>query len=152
MIDNNWMAMTSCYRCGKGVGIVMHKRMKDFAIYECAKCGANHMGPPAPERCVKCLEVRFVKRPLARNESIPCELCDDCQKEIREHQQIVADGGVYFRCLQCKAEGVIKPNEFTKHVRESQGIFPPHPLGIEFVSCEQHTPLKENNSEEEEQS
>lgn len=76
---------------------------------------------------------------VAEGEKIPdSEPCDKCQAEQKEHAQIVAAGGVYFRCTQCQQQGVIKPNEFTVQVREKHELTNGEPCGIEFETCEEH--------------
>jgi hypothetical protein len=60
---------------------------------------------------------------LEEGERVPdFSFCDSCRAEITEQKKEVEEnGGVYFRCVGCQAEGVIKgTTPFAKHVREVQ--------------------------------
>lgn len=67
-------------------------------------------------------------------EKIPdTQPCNKCKKEIEEHAAIVRAGGVYFRCSNCNATGVINAtSEFAKAVRETHHHTNGEPCGVEF--------------------
>ena len=78
-------------------------------------------------------------REVEEGEKVPDSApCDECQKELELHKTVVAAGGVYFRCTECKQEGVVKKNPFADHVRKIHGIEAPAPCGVEFTKCEEH--------------
>lgn len=74
---------------------------------------------------------------LDENERVPSSsLCEDCEQEAKEHAEVVAQGGVYFKCLKCNLTGVMKPDtSIAKHVRTEMGIEAPNPVGIESNGC-----------------
>lgn len=77
-------------------------------------------------------------------------LCDKCEKEVTEFENIVAAGGIYFQCTKCKAAGVIKYEGASEDARRmieavraqqfGRGTvgWMSMPVGIEFDSCDQH--------------
>lgn len=78
-------------------------------------------------------------RELKEGEKVPASnVCDKCETEIKNHRIIVTAGGVYWRCTECKQEGVIKKSTFADNIREAGGIEAPDPVGCEFEKCEQH--------------
>lgn len=83
---------------------------------------------------------------LDDNEKVPdTGFCESCRKELEEWAELVKEGGVYFRCGECKANGVIHPHtEVSETIRKHMGIEPPKPCGVEFQRCEQHERLVEN--------
>jgi len=61
---------------------------------------------------------------------LPGGLCDACKEQI----QIVKDGGVFFKCKDCGANGAIKKDApLAKAVRKQMGIEAPEPCGVEFT-------------------
>lgn len=78
---------------------------------------------------------------VEEHERVPAsQPCPACQKEMREFAAEVEAGGVYFRCAECGAMGVVKGGtEFAAAVREAHGIPAPEPCGVEFNKCEEHT-------------
>jgi len=69
---------------------------------------------------------------------ISSQPCRKCIEHINEMEQIVKEGGVYFKCKECQQDGVIKKNKFTNRVREHTGIEAPDPCGVEFNYCVEH--------------
>jgi hypothetical protein len=70
---------------------------------------------------------------IGENDRLPAsEPCDACKAEIAEHKRLVAEGGVYWRCLKCGSEGVIKDSEFAQNIRKMSNHPAPEPVGIEF--------------------
>lgn len=67
--------------------------------------------------------------------SAPCAACQNVNAEM---DQVVADGGVHFRCTQCGSIGVIKDSPFAKSIRERAKVKAPDPVGVEFADCRQH--------------
>lgn len=66
------------------------------------------------------------------------DFCASCKKEVAHFETVVAAGGVYYQCLDCKSQGVIADSEFAKMIREKNGIAPPEPCGVEFEDCSLH--------------
>lgn len=76
---------------------------------------------------------------VEEHEKVPGDICDDCCSELAEWDQIIKNGGIYWRCKSCEKQGVIKPSApICKAVREEAGIEKPDPIGIEFDTCVQH--------------
>jgi len=67
--------------------------------------------------------------------------CDKCEAELVEHKALVAAGGIYWNCNSCSQSGVIKAqSELAKAVRRHAGIEAPAPVGVQFETCDEHTP------------
>lgn len=132
--------MTVCPRCGGDGDKLMLLGSQNYK-YTCryANCGLTHYGKPtgaAARTCPGCgLAADWVNRTeLDDNERLPASApCRKCQAEIDEHKKVVAEGGIYFRCKDCKAQGVIRANELTAKVRAHAKIEPPNPVGVEFA-------------------
>lgn len=77
---------------------------------------------------------------VGEHDRLPGNLCQACETEISEHKQLVAEGGIYFKCAECPATGVVKGStELAKAVRRAMKIDPPAPCGVEFETCAEHT-------------
>jgi hypothetical protein len=112
--------------------------------------GDSFVGMMCCERCGKETGVimdRRLRNTFENGKLYANGLCDDCEKELIEFKSIVENGGIYFRCAQCKADGVIKLNDNTRslieEVREKQfGRDDPEwmskAVGIEFDKCSWH--------------
>ena len=124
--------MTSCWRCGNNTNEILLLGEKN-KIYKCQRCDMHHIGRPKKGICTRCKSstIEFL-RELEDMERIPSGYCADCQKELDEYQQIVAEGGVHFRCRNCQSVGVIKKSKFADAVRERAGVMAPDPVGVEF--------------------
>jgi len=133
--------LTYCTRCG-GDGpdliLVGRKQYKDV----CDNCGGVYLGgrdrkvgdrPYQGGQCQFCKEyTSFTRSKIEEGEKLPGGLCKNCEDEIEEHKKVVAAGGIYFKCSECNAQGVIKANEFTAIVRAQHGLENGEPCGIEF--------------------
>jgi hypothetical protein len=121
-----------CERCGKDWGLLL------LGVYDiqwkCTKCGALHIGGHSePKECGKCGNVTLINKGPYEGRDIVSGLCKKCEKELQEHHDIVAAGGVYWNCSNCKANGVIKATSpFAKEVRKAHGVTAPKPCGVEF--------------------
>lgn len=57
--------------------------------------------------------------------------------------QIVAQGGVYWKCRCCDSCGVVTADSpLSATVRTTQGVPAPAPCCVEFTNCDEH-PVKE---------
>lgn len=127
--------LTVCPRCGGESPELLLLGTSDW-LHECAVCGITNVGPKGQLRCKVdgCGGRLKLIRRLEEYERLPAtEPCDACKAEIDEHKAIVEAGGIYWRCADCKASGVIKSNEFAAEVRKAHGIDPPDPCGVEFT-------------------
>lgn len=133
--------MTVYTKCGKDIGIAMIGTRT--AILQCNQCGRKTIGHRQHEPCPECKSTfNFTKLgEVGEHDKLPGGLCDDCAKEAKEFAEIVSKGGVYFRCANCNATGVIKGHtKLAKAVRKAHKLPAPAPCGIEFENCAQHTP------------
>ena len=125
--------MMVCECCGKDAGIVLlgiHEK-----VYKCVDCGQLHIGKP-PLGCQRCKSNVKYDRVLNEYERIPNGLCDDCKNKKNECDEVVKEGGVYWRCKKCGSTGAIKKeNELSKIVREKLGVETPKPCGVELDEC-----------------
>lgn len=131
--------VTQCRLCNKTVGIVLlgsqnHK-------YTCPECKTLHYGLPdrgksGQRECQECknrFRSDWKTEEIPDNESLPIEICDECQKKEEEVCNAVKAGGIFWRCKDCRSTGAIKAKSpLAKAVRKKMGIKPPEPCGIEF--------------------
>ena len=134
--------LSYCRRCGEEcqelflIGTSSH-------VFTCDDCGIQHLGRRATifkQTCNvkvdghRCNGHLTHVRELGDNEKLPAtEPCDSCKEELAEHAKIVADGGVYWRCGDCKAEGVVLAEApFASYLREQYKKPTPESFGVEF--------------------
>lgn len=126
---------TYCPRC-KGdareiamVGARNHKRT-------CASCGCVNYGARPGDKCGKCRQALYdsKKEEIGEYERLPGELCEACEVEVNQHAEIVAAGGVYWKCAAGHS-GVIKADSpYAAAVRKAHGLPAPAPCGVELES------------------
>jgi len=131
--------LTVCTQCGADVGLAL---LGEHNIkYTCPKCGCVHFGPPDHHKCGKCEEPFsrvWKKEEIGENEKLPGGLCDACRKQADLMKEVVAEGGIYWKCTVCGSNGAIKSSSsLCAMVREKMGIAPPAPCGIEFHGAEE---------------
>lgn len=148
--------MTFCPRCGKDENEIVLVGARQN-ILKCRECGTTIFGHRQSDACPKCGNKRraygmsdefdFVRK-IEAHERLPGGICDECEKEILSHKEIVRQGGIYWKCKDCQREGVIKASApLAGVVREKTGIAPPNPVGIEFTK-EQGCPACGGNGNE----
>jgi hypothetical protein len=125
--------MTFCPRCGKDGDELILLGLND-GVYSCEFCGQKHIGRPTGGKCQQCGRRQSWKRErtVEEHERIPGSLCGPCKNEAAEHARIVAEGGVYWACKDCHAQGVIKSSPFAERVRKALSIQAPRPCGVTF--------------------
>jgi hypothetical protein len=128
--------LTYCPRCHGEAEEILLLGSNDY-IYKCRICNKKYIGIPKNRECQDKACRGYIEkiRVIEDNEKLPSqELCDKCIKEIKEHSDEVARGGVYWKCDKCNHSGVIKHNaEYAKLVRKTMKINPPDPCGIDFT-------------------
>jgi len=131
--------LMSCPRCGGDfsgitVGVLREATLSNGqkAYYNSGSKAKMEKGLPAPLKVVSTRHVEEGERVKAN------EPCDKCMEEINHHADIVKNGGVYFKCLECGCDGVIKKSPFTDRVRAHTGIDVPNPVGVSFENCSEH--------------
>lgn len=124
--------MGMCPRCGEDNGEIIMLGTHDKKG-TCNQCGATVYGLGiGSNKCPKCGSKKGYRDVsiIGEYEKIPASICPKCNDELKTFADIVESGGVYWRCSKCNANGAIRPNEFTKQVREDAGIPAPKPMGI----------------------
>lgn len=125
-----------CPRCGgESPSLVLAGALNH--VDTCLDCGTAHYGGMDRGRCQKCKSSRKERREWAEHEKFPGDLCDACVVEQTQFDTIVAEGGLYWRCSECRCTGVIKPSEFTKKFREENNM-PTGKLGVRYEFCKAH--------------
>lgn len=130
-----------CQRCGKENGEIV--LVGNGKIYRCRGCQAANLAYRRPDKCGSCGESEerygegFTVEPVPDGRHLPGSTCDACVKELEEHRAVVAAGGVYFKCVDCGTQGVVKAEApFAGMVRKHAGIQPPDPVGAEFSKAD----------------
>lgn len=134
--------LSFCPRCG-GDGPDIMLIGNRTAVHQCRSCNTMLFGSKSYEPCGKCgaSGPHTYLREIEKWDKLPGGLCEKCEKEEKEHLEMVQAGGVYFKCEKCSATGVVKASsELAKHVRSKLNIEPPALCGVTFDSCDQHTP------------
>ena len=136
--------LTFCPRCGKegsnlaiGRIQVAHTHGEPDEIITCWSYGTGAQVKAALDAAGI---YNYDTREAREGERLPdIEPCDACQTEITRHRDLVAAGGVHFRCTQCNRHGVIKgDSDFAQEVRAAHKLPAPDPMGVEFANCNQH--------------
>jgi len=128
--------LTFCRRCGRETNELLLVGAHT-GKYTCDNCGLLMLGgrPNIGHRCPRCGGNRtsFTKTgTIGERERLPAsDLCDGCKMELESFKQIVDEGGVYWKCKDCHAEGVMKKSPYAGMVRLKLNI-PIGPCGVEF--------------------
>jgi len=70
--------------------------------------------------------------------------CTACEDELARFAEELAKGSIFFKCEQCTTTGmIIGSHPLAEAVRKQTGVVAPNPVGIEFATCEEHTPQDE---------
>ena len=96
-------------------------------MIKCARCGGNtnHIAllgtiTPKPEQII---DGRYI---------MTGNICKECEEEMAEFDKIVECGGVYWKCKNCTAAGVIKPGPDADNIRKALNVDIPDPCGVIF--------------------
>lgn len=126
--------LTICPQCGeKGDEIAL---AGDSTKYYCNNCSLNFIGETGKKRCPECNSAKHVdtigvfngfhERLMA---SQPCKKCQDLNKKQAD---MIAEGGIYWKCSKCGSSGAINADHpLSAEVRDKMGI-PEGPCGIDF--------------------
>lgn len=118
-----------CVRCGTDHSVILLGMWN--RAFHCSECDTVTFGAKY-HRCEKCKGKRGEMKPIGEGERLPAGLCRVCKEEIKDYAAIVAEGGVYWNCEDCKASGVILPNALTRDVRSTHGLVNGEPCGVTF--------------------
>jgi hypothetical protein len=124
--------MSCCFKCGKDVGIVLlgvHEKK-----YQCNSCDLMHIGGIPKNGMCPCGSYSLTDRgKIGEYEKIPSEICPKCEAIDKEMKSIVADGGIYWKCKDCKSDGAIKKDHpICAEVRKELDIPAPKSCGVEL--------------------
>ncbi len=123
--------LTYCPRCGEDGDELILLGATD-RIYKCTYCGMRSIGKRL-SKCPECGRNSWHKvGTVGEYDKLPSShLCAKCEKELAEHKAIVDAGGIYWKCKDCRAEGVIKTGRYADSIREHLHISS-GPCGVEF--------------------
>jgi hypothetical protein len=124
--------MTVCPRCGKDGPEILLLGIVN-SIYFCRGCDIKFVGHKCPKCGTTCGLEKV--RALEESERLRGSVCDSCREKQASAAAAVEDGGVYWRCADCKSEGAIRKNDFTERVRlvHGKGTRYEGPCGVEFT-------------------
>lgn len=132
-----------CPRCGGENGELVLIGAAT-SIRQCPECKVHiYGGRPTFNSCPSCKkhvhDFPIIGR-VGENDKIPTSLCSGCKAEIETHMQIVAEGGIHFKCAKCPVTGVLRgTSELAIAVRKQMNLPAPAPCGVEFAECAEHT-------------
>lgn len=131
-------SMGICSICGKETGEIL--LLGRCNKYKCSHCGKVIYGKMSVgSQCPRCGKntINIIARDVEAPRFISSGLCDDCKKMMEDQKAIVESGGVYWRCKDCGACGVIKADaSIAAQVREKLGIKPPALCGVELTKAQ----------------
>jgi tRNA(Ile2) C34 agmatinyltransferase TiaS len=125
-----------CIRCGESTGVAL-LGTKEYTA-RCSNCDMTVIGVGrGGGKCPKCEQpARDDIRKIEDHERLPDteKLCKECDENETQQKKMVAKGGVYFRCTDCKATGAVRADHpLSQDIRESAGVKPPEPISVEFT-------------------
>lgn len=127
--------MTSCTRCGEYTQTLVLIGNSDH-LFECNSCHQKALGKPGQFKCPGCGvegSLSYIRR-LDEHEKIPMGLCEKCEASDKEQEDVVKEGGIYWKCADCNSSGAIRASApLAKAVREQLGVEAPKPAGCEFT-------------------
>lgn len=134
-------ALTICPQCGEeGQDIILAGNSNKWKCLNCDRQQITYVGQTIKMECPcgnhyrnnKDRWEKIGKFDGSRDKAIG-GLCQRCEKENAEHKKEVEAGGVYWRCKDCGASGVIKHTaDYSKAVRTAMKIQAPDSAGVEW--------------------
>ncbi len=112
--------MTVCPRCGKDGPEIVLLGAQNY-IYTCPSCEARSIGYPNFGKCPKCSSIMTRDRQIEEWERLPGSICDECRQKQAAAEAVVKDGGVYWRCVDCKSSGALRKCDYSERVRLAHG-------------------------------
>lgn len=136
--------LTYCQRCGGDVEELTIGEVKEITLPDGRKTYVNRGKVHKVCKKLGYSPYECTIRNIEDHERLPAsQPCNKCQKELETFDNIVKEGGVYFKCTEWGSTGVIKADtEFAKAVRKTSKVEAPDPIGIEFTKCIEHTTEK----------
>lgn len=138
--------MTTCAQCGADTNDIALLGNNDHEL-KCGYCQAKVLGTAKQRKCPRCKQqaLQHVRR-LDDFEKIPLGLCPACTEKRKKTEEVVRQGGVFWRCAVCGSEGAIRAGHpLAEAVRKQLNIAPPHSAGVTFHkdSCPVCNPASE---------
>ena len=131
-------AMACCPRCGETNGEILLLGNKNYKAH-CNGCNTEIYGVTQRARkCSNCKESKLTNHTkIDPYDVIPTNLCDQCINELKILEDEIANGGIYWKCIDCNSHGIIKANsDIAKDVRKKLNIKKPHPCVLEITANE----------------
>jgi hypothetical protein len=143
---------TFCRRCGKVVRRVVALSRRSLVV-QCPNCQAFVYGAEVTSKCgCGATLIEVLGRHVLEGERIPNpELCTACELLTKQEEDVVAEGGAFYRCSECKRSGVMvvesglrfrsmKGNE-EYNIKDENGHY--GQFGVVFDKCEQHGKIQD---------
>jgi len=119
--------------CKEGAGIAMLGINGYMAT--CQKCGKVSIGVgKLTSTCLNCKARALGNHVELTNKNMPPieGFCNSCKKKIEDE---VKAGGIYYRCLKCGSQGVVKRDaDISIEIRKK--VAAPDPVGVELPDCQ----------------
>jgi len=106
--------LTVCPRCGQDGPEIALLGIAN-SIYRCRGCDVNFVGHKCPKCGTTCGLEKV--RQLEDGERLLGSVCEACKEKQREVDEVVRQGGVYWRCTDCGSSGALRKCGFTERAR-----------------------------------
>jgi rubrerythrin len=127
--------MSTCVRCGSD-GTTLALIGDSDHLFDCRACGKKVLGKKRQRKCPGCGvkgSLAYDRR-LGESEPIPMGLCQTCEDSDKELEEVVKEGGVYWKCADCDRSGALRAqSQLAQAVRKQLGVEAPNPAGCEFT-------------------
>jgi len=150
---------TFCPRCGKPdghktFGVVMKTSLTDGHKVYASKGYEQQVEENLAKQGKLALIGTLTWQEVVPGAPIPApHMCQDCVIVVRQMEQDIENGGVFFACKQCGMQGIIKADtHYAKEVRKQHDLPAPAPVKVVFNTCADHVnvfqPKKEAQDED----
>lgn len=143
--------LTACPNCGKEGNEIVLLGIKNYKV-TCNNCGLVGYGGFDGGKCPKCQSHDISKRQeLEDYDRVPL-VCEACTKLQEQCDELVKNGGIYWKCSKCHSSGAIAPKaELSIAVRKHMNV-PTGPCGVtltekECPACQSRKPVEEGGGD-----
>lgn len=123
---------TICARCNAPTPEILLLGVHD-QWDECDRCDRQYIGDPKAARACCGTGKLNSKGSHPVNLPVPGAICETCENEMQQFDEVVKAGGLYFQCIDCGKAGVIKRNDWTLAFKKEMKMEEDEVAGVEFT-------------------